>query len=296
MFIFNAKESTLAFKLDNGDLMKVMPGEASKQFVPSLFQLQAILAMGDPSEVAIILSSSYEMDLLRQLNGAVAYIKSSIQVAREELMEGKVIEEPEVNVNIEAEKLKATLADKDKEVNVLQDRVKELETELANSPANELTEKLKLSNEELTRTKSEVSELQSKLSNVESELINKEKELASSKTELDNVSRQLADANQKISDSVASSSSEIEILNQKLKQAEDRIVEFENAPKAEGVNKDEFDAKVAELDAARKEIEQLQKDAVTIVDKYNQARTTLTSVMDKFGITYNGTEFVKAEQ
>jgi chromosome segregation ATPase len=294
MLILNAKNSTLTFQLDNGSLMKIKPGEVSQPFVPSLFQIQAILAMGTPDQIGIVLSSSYEMDLLRQMNGSMAYLKSSVQVARDELLNGKKIESPEVNVNIEAEKLKAEMDDKDKEIKVLQDRVKELETQLANSPAVELRQNLKVANEELTKVKSNLAEAGNKIDELTSTIADRDKSILDLTNEKGYVEQQLGEANRKVTDSVAANTD----LTKKLEEANATIEELRKTSEVgpvQGVSEEVYSEVHTKLVAAEEEINKLKKDAVTLVDKYTQAKTTLTSVMEKFGITYNGTEFVKAE-
>jgi DNA repair exonuclease SbcCD ATPase subunit len=296
MQILNAKASTLVFKLDNGQVMQVQTGQTSQPFLASIYQIQSIINLGTPEEIGIIISSSYELDLMRQLNGSIAYLHNSEAEARKRLLEGKSAEEAAIpaEVNVEAEKMKAELNDKNKEIKVLQDKIKELESQLEASPAVELRNQLKVANEELVKTKSTYQELYEKYEQLNTTLSEKEKELKQVQMDKAQADQMLVEANNKLTSAVTSENEKVNDLNTKLQEAETRIKELEGAtPQVVGVPQETHDATLAELETAKNEITQLKEDGAKIVENYKKAKDALVAVMEQFHIRYTGTEYVQ---
>lgn len=278
------------FKLDNGELMKVKSGELSRSFVPSVFQLQAIIAMGNPEEIAIILSSSYEMDVLRQLNGSIAYLQANEQVAREVLFNGK---EPKTEViptdNVEILKLRETVADKDKTIGELTDALNEAKAELSNSPINEYANKLKLAEEKVAKSEQLISEVNSKLDEASKKNIDLLKEIDSLKLAKDESDAKLKDANDKLVALV--NDPEKAELTAKLKAANETIEKLSSQEQS-GPTTEEYNEQVNKVEVLTKENAQLKEDGAKVVENYKKAKDALVSVMQKFGISYENGEYV----
>lgn len=295
MQILNGKQSTINFRLDNGELLKVKPGEISKSFVPSVFQLQAILAMGNPEEIAIILSSSYEMSVLSQLNGSMAYLKANEQVARAAILEGKDLSSEVISSdNVEINQLKEKLVDKEKTISELTEELTKKSEELANSPIHEYKSQLDIKESEVSKLTDVVTQLNEKINKLTSEYNDKCNEVNQLIAKKEQSEIKLTELNNKLTSAVTSENEKVNDLTTKLQEAETRIKELEDAtPQEVGVPQETYDETLAELESAKNEITQLKEDGAKIVENYKKAKDALVAVMEQFHIHYTGTEYVQ---
>lgn len=256
MQILNGKKSTLMFKLDNGELMQIAPGTLSKSFIPSAHQVQSILSLGSPNEIAIILSSSYEMTIMNQLNASFSYLQPNEKTAREFLFDGK---EPELDVvspeTAEILKLKEAALEKDKTINELTEALKKANEEIANSPLQEYMNKAKLAEEKVEKSETALNKLDAELKTANDKLIDSQRQISALTSKVAEAESKLKDANDKL---VASVSAE-------------------------------------DINALKAENEQLKKDGAIIVGNYNKAKDALVTVMKQFNISYVNGNYVMAD-
>lgn len=151
MLILNATKNVKSVMTDRGDLVTIKPGELSPVMVASRNLILSAINLGSPAEVGVILNSSYEMEIIKNITGAAPYIYTDTAEAQARLIDPSIdyqgtLAADKVNLlNVEA------IKEKDEEIKSLKEQVKELTEKLAQSTDNsevaDLTAKLTQANQ-----------------------------------------------------------------------------------------------------------------------------------------------------
>jgi methyl-accepting chemotaxis protein len=152
MIIINATKKTQSIMTDRGDLITVEPGKQSDLVIATKNLISAAIRLGTPSEVGIVLSGSYELDVAKNISGAVPYIYTNLDEALGKLIDPTIdykapVAQTKLNMDLELK-----LTQKDEEIKTLNAEIDSLKDQLENNPSDRL-----------------IKELESKLSNLESE-------------------------------------------------------------------------------------------------------------------------------
>lgn len=262
MVIVNASKSTIVFKLDNGETMMVESGKASTPFLPSPYQIQCILAGKKVEEIALVMSSDRELELLRNVSGAYAFVRPTLERAKAELFEGKTFGQGVSENSVELAKAKAQIEDLNKSNAELERALKSAKEELDNSPVSDLEVKLDNAQRELAQIK-----------------LAKEEVEANYKT---------------LSDQYAAAQGENMALADQLAKANDALAKAIEASKSAVADTSEIEAKhAAEVEELKAKIVALESDGAKVADGYKKAKDALNMVMDKFHINYVNGEFIQ---
>lgn len=311
MQVFNAKRSTLTIPLDNGELIQVRPGECSRPFVGTASILMSVVNTGSPAEIGVIVSSSYELDLIRQVSASMEYLYQSESDARAKLLEGKDLT-PTVSDNpyaVEMQKIQEKYDAKCKDYEYLENQYKDLVNK--KSDDSELTRirmELANANDELIQLRSNLQALNAEKDELNFTITDKDKELLSKQEEINTLSAQLADVQSKLDAELGKGSVDPEqlaegsqLVKNLKKQVEDLTAELARAAEesteplsAEDQGKlNEYPKLVAENSSLKAEINGMRNDATQIVEKYNKAKDTVVHLMEKFGISYVDGQYVQ---
>lgn len=88
MKILNATGSQFSIMSDRGDLIRVPNNQFSELFIASPNLVTAVMKVGNPDSIAIIIGSSYELEIARAITGSIPYLSDSEQEAVTKLFNG----------------------------------------------------------------------------------------------------------------------------------------------------------------------------------------------------------------
>jgi chromosome segregation ATPase len=170
MQIFNAKKNGINIFLDNSEVLTINPGEVSKPFMGSVNVVTQLLALGQPDELAIIVTSSYEMDILRVKNASLAYMFNSVEAAKAKLLDGKDLTPSPTTVTMaEHEKVKKVLADITAQRDELQKVAEDLNKKLEVAPSTKLLHEIDDKNKEIAELNDKVTEITNELESLKAD-------------------------------------------------------------------------------------------------------------------------------
>jgi predicted nuclease with TOPRIM domain len=311
MQVFNAKRSTLTIPLDNGELIQVKPGECSRPFVGTASILMSVINTGSPSEIGVIVSSSYELDLIRQVSASMEYLYQNENDARAKLLEGKDLT-PTVSDNpyaVEMQKLQEKYDTKCKDYEFLEQEYKNL----VNSKSNDeeltrLRTELSNANDELIQLRNTISELNAEKDALSFTITDQDRDINGYKEQVNTLSAQVAELQSKLDaelnkveldpEQVAEKTLLVQGLRVQVQDLTDelaRVAQESAEPlSAEDQAKlEEHPKLVAEISSLKAEINSMRGDATQIVEKYNKAKDTVVHLMDKFSISYVDGQYVQ---
>lgn len=178
MIIVNAKQAALAFPLDNGQLMQINSGDVSIPFMPSRAVIGSLLTLGTPEEIGIVLTNSYELSIISDLTGALAYLHDSVDAAKNVLFNGfKAPVAPTVITEVEYQKVCGARDEALKKAAELEKKVNDLMHRMSQSSSEQSKKELDLRNQELTKANDRINELTSQLDEIKFSVADKEKEI-----------------------------------------------------------------------------------------------------------------------
>lgn len=131
MLVLNATTKVKSVMTDRGDLIQIGPGEFSRIIIASRNIIISAMNLGSPSEIGIVVTGSYEMDIAKTITGCVPYLYTDQDEAKAKLLKADV----DYKGNLNASKVNAVnqelIAKKDKEIEELNNQILTLKSELA---------------------------------------------------------------------------------------------------------------------------------------------------------------------
>ena len=91
MIILNATKVVKSIIADNGkDMITIAPGGQSPLIIASRNTIMSAIKLGTSKEIGIILNGSYELDIAKNLSGAVPYLYTDIDEAKAKLIDSSI--------------------------------------------------------------------------------------------------------------------------------------------------------------------------------------------------------------
>lgn len=210
MRILNATNRTITIMLDNGDFLSVKPGEFSVNVIASKSLILSVIRAGNEKEVGIVISSSYELDIARQVTGSIPFIYHSDREAKAKLL-GNLNDEEEVQHESDLNPLQITV---DKLI-IERDEIKK--------QCDTLIEEKKSLEDEISRMKQseDSSVINKKMSTLEKQLESQSsriKELETSVKDKDIQIESLTSKNQKLNSEISNLKASNESLGKQLSE------------------------------------------------------------------------------
>lgn len=296
MKVLNATNRTISIMLDNGELMSIQPRQFSGTVIASKAIILSAIRAGNEKELGIVVSSSYELDIARQITGAVPFVYHSDREAEAKLL-GDLPEEeklPESNLNplqITVDKLIIERDDLKKERDGLVEDKKKLEGEVA-----------------LLKTDAESSDHGRKIADLEKQLEVQSTRIQGLENDIKDKDIQiesLTDKNNKLTGEVTKLTSTNESLGKQVGELklelEVKAEELEKAKQAQssgGASEDEvqgykdqinqLEGKVSGLEATIGEnntlIDELKTEGKSAVETIESMRSDFNGACKKFGL------------
>lgn len=281
MFILNATKFSKSLMTENGTIISVAPGEVSQLMIASRNMVIAAMKLGNPQEIGIILNGSYEMDLVKQITGAVPYLYTDIAEAKSKLIDPSI----DYKGHLESNKANLVLEDKVKtlteENSLLKNQISNLENELKLANASDL--KLELENRvgELEKVNKDLLVDKNRIS----DQLTQANDLIKTQSEsLNNLRKENGDRMQEM----ASQSDMINKLSEKVKSLE---LELENEKKNEVAitpdmqakldSYDDLESKVKEDESLISSLKSNLSDASNLIESM---KTDFNKACSKFGL------------
>lgn len=194
MQILNATTQVKSVMTDRGDFITINPGEISRMIIASRNIVLGTMKLGTPQEIGIIVSGSYEFDIVSSITGSTPYVYSDLQEAKSKLLDPSIDYKANLNTSRINHANEEMIKMKDDEINSLKSKIKDLESKIDNakkSSEDELVEsqrkykdlegKFVEVQKERDRIKSQLNESQDQISNLNENLNNVRKESMSNK-------------------------------------------------------------------------------------------------------------------
>lgn len=305
MKILNAKNQNLVFKLDNGSILVVKPGEVSAPFIGTKILLNCVINAGSPQEVGIIVTNSYELQLLQQLPAGYQYLHQSEEVAKAALLEGKKFEDIPDGLENDTviTKLKARVSDLELQLTNANELASVLRKKAESSDDSELRKTLDKKNDELTESNAkiyqlttDIDEFKSVESKLRSELKEKDTIISNFKVKVAELESKLKSEESKVDPGV------VEDLKTKLSEEQKKSSDYEKELVASKKSIDELNEKLnavssTELTDEQKlalenypklqlENEQLKADGEKLFKSQEIMRNSLVELKTKFGVEF----------
>lgn len=177
MKVINAKKGVLLFPLGNEQMIQVAPGKLSENFIADANVIRSLIIGNRPEEVGFILSSSYELDIARNVTGCIPYIYNTDEEAIEKLIKGRDFTPTPNNPAKALDGLKLEIARRDDTISNLNKEIEEKDAQLA-----ELLKSQKPNIEKIDSLSKEKVNLEANVKNLEKVTADLKTELESANT------------------------------------------------------------------------------------------------------------------
>lgn len=315
MFIVNATSKVQNLMTDRGEIIKIMPGKESVMFIASENLIKGAIKLGNPNEIGVVISSSYELEIAKKISAAIPYLYTDLREAKAKLIDpskdytikntasnevilrqqvlnvtnknNELIKElAEVKQQLAAvsqsdqfNKLNDIIAEKTKLQETQNKRIKELETQLKTANENEQKARLDASeaNTKLTETTKSLENAHIEVGQLKSQVAQYENDLKSmpSQDEIANNQKSLLEANSKVAE-----------LGKKIKELEAEIATY---PSKDDIAANQL--KIQQLDSQLQESNELVEKYKTSLkeasDTIESMKAEFNTACNKFNITKN---------
>lgn len=204
MLVLNATTKVKSVMTDRGDLIQIGPGEFSRIIIASRNIIISAMNLGSPTEIGIVITGSYEMDIAKSITGCIPYLYTDQDEAKAKLLKADV----DYKGNLNASKINAAneelIRSKDEEISSLKtqldNRKKELES-LSNSDQVrvELEKQVESITKNLKTTVDERDRLKTQLQDSEDQIQSLTKTVSELRSKSGSMTQDLAGANEMIS-------------------------------------------------------------------------------------------------
>lgn len=104
MRIYNGKDSLVCLPLNANQRISIDPHSVSGDFLPSTEFITMVISAYDTKELALIVSSSFEINICANIVGAVSYVVQSLDEAINRFAVPKEEKKEEVKIEVPTEK------------------------------------------------------------------------------------------------------------------------------------------------------------------------------------------------
>ena len=315
MFIVNATNKVQNLMTDKGTMIQIMPGKESQMFIASKNLILGAIKLGNPNEIGIVVSGSYELDIAKNIACAIPYLYTDLQEAKTKLIDPSkdyTIKNAVANeVVLRQQVLNAT-----KECNELKAQIKQLQADLANASTNdqmgklndiiaektkiqetqekrikELENQLKMANENEQKSRLDASDANSKLATASKSLENAHIEIGQLKAQVTQYQNDIKampsqdeiSSNQKL---LLEADAKVVEQGKKIKELEDEIATY---PSKDDIAANQL--KIQQLEGQLKDSEELVEKYKTSLkeasDTIESMKAEFNTACNKFNITKN---------
>ena len=204
MLVLNATTKVKSVMTDRGDLIQIGPGEFSRIIIASRNIIISAMNLGSPTEIGIIITGSYEMDIAKSITGCIPYLYTDQDEAKVKLLKADV----DYKGNLNASKINAAneelIRSKDEEISSLKTQLndckKELESLLNSDQVRvELEKQVESITKNLKTTVDERDRLKTQLQDSEDQIQSLTKTVNDLRSKSGSMTQDLAGANEMIS-------------------------------------------------------------------------------------------------
>lgn len=303
MLVLNATTKVKSVMTDRGDLIQIGPGEFSRIIIASRNIIISAMNLGSPTEIGIVITGSYEMDIAKSITGCIPYLYTDQDEAKAKLLKADV----DYKGNLNASKINAAneelIRSKDEEIlslkTQLNDCKKELESLLNSDQVRvELEKQVESITKNLKTTVDERDRLKTQLQDSEDQIQSLTKTVNDLRSKSGSMTQDLAGANEMISkltaqlDEVKNSSA----TSAELEKVQDELLKVKqdyNTLEIESGNKDKkIDDLLSQIDGWKvasdgkdnqiKELSEALSEASKTID---DMKAQFNEACSKFNIT-----------
>lgn len=204
MLVLNATTKVKSVMTDRGDLIQIGPGEFSRIIIASRNIIISAMNLGSPTEIGIVITGSYEMDIAKSITGCIPYLYTDQDEAKAKLLKADV----DYKGNLNASKINAVneelIKSKDEEILSLKTQLdnckKELESLLNSDQVRvELEKQVESITKNLKTTVDERDRLKTQLQDSEDQIQSLTKTVNELRSKSGSMTQDLAGANEMIS-------------------------------------------------------------------------------------------------
>lgn len=204
MLVLNATTKVKSVMTDRGDLIQIGPGEFSRIIIASRNIIISAMNLGSPTEIGIVITGSYEMDIAKSITGCIPYLYTDQDEAKAKLLKADV----DYKGNLNASKINAAneelIRSKDEEISSLKTQLndckKELESLLNSDQVRvELEKQVESITKNLKATVDERDRLKTQLQDSEDQIQSLTKTVNDLRSKSGSMTQDLAGANEMIS-------------------------------------------------------------------------------------------------
>lgn len=260
MRILNATKSVKTLMSDIGTLITVKPGELSAVMIASRNLITSAMKLGEPNEIGIIVSGSYELDITKTISGAVPYLYTDENEAISKLIDPNINYKEGLKKNLADTELKLAIKEKDDEILLHKGRIKSLESEI---------EKLK-SDKSNAALVTEFNTLQSKYNALQAEKMSLDSQNKESKDEMENLNKKLSElreSNGSLSQELSAINSAYSKLVEEKKLVDDELAILKSNQQSN--DSEEVDKLKNDFAKANEEIANLNSELSTTKSEYD---------------------------
>lgn len=204
MLVLNATTKVKSVMTDRGDLIQIGPGEFSRIIIASRNIIISAMNLGSPTEIGIVITGSYEMDIAKSITGCIPYLYTDQDEAKAKLLKADV----DYKGNLNASKINAVneelIKSKDEEILSLKTQLdnykKELKSLLNSDQVRvELEKQVESITKNLKTTVDERDRLKTQLQDSEDQIQSLTKTVNELRSKSGRMTQDLAGANEMIS-------------------------------------------------------------------------------------------------
>lgn len=301
MVILNATRSVKSLISDSGSLITIKPGQLSQVMIASRNLIISAMKLGEPDQIGIIISGSYEMDISKTITGAIPYLYTNVNEAKNKLLDPNInYEEGSVATNLNAE-----LAKKNQEIEKLKEELQSKKSTNENSKSNALvtefntlqskynslmSERNALEDAKKKATK-EIEDLNNKLNDLRNSNGSLTQELSAVNT---NYSK-ILEEKKKLEDEIElyknnesnSNNTEVSSLNQDLSKANEEIGRLSSELESKAKELDSLNKKLSGLEANDKAWQKISDDKDEEIEQYKTSLKEATETIENMKNEFN---------
>lgn len=264
MQILNATQSVKCVMTDRGDLISIPPGELSPMVIASRNLVISAIQLGSPSQIGIVVSGSYETEIISKITGAVPYIYGSIEEAKAKLIDPTINYAPVVTESINTTKLQLMIDERDVQIRGLEDEIVELNSKIATLESNDRIGELE---GDIQKFRSEITELNAdkvRLQGMNTEL----------NEQINSLTQNLNSVRSELGKRTQEQAAQSEMINKLTEQNNELTMKLNSA--SEGSSK--------ELSEATELIESLKANLKESVDQIDSMKASFNAACQKFNL------------
>lgn len=273
MQVLNATTKVKSIMTDRGNLITIKPGELSELIIASRNMIVSAMNLGEPKDIGIIIKGSYEMDVAKNITGAVPYLYTDEDEAKSKLLDPSIDYVGTLNaskVNMVNEEI---IKKKDEEIEKLKTEVSDITSKLQDAVS---------SNGIKAELEKRISDLEKLFKDVQTERDRLRTQLKDSQDQVEQLTKKSNELRETLGSKMQDLTGSSNMINKLTEEIENLKSELKNKKSDSSKEIDQLNDTIAEKDEQINKLKDNLKDSAETIESM---KSEFNSACEKFKIT-----------